>query len=357
MPTIYRRGKTWWFRAQRKGKEVRRSLETGNREVAERRARQIIDELVASAWGEKRYTFLQAAERFINEHLTILKPLGAKRYGVSLKQLSVHFGDKMLSEITRGSLSEYESRRRAQGVSPSSIRRDIACLSSLLTSAEDWEWIEDGRNEARTYLRRRAKRGLKEGDPRTRYLTEAEEAALLGAASADVADAMALAIDTGLRREELFSLTWQQVDLLRGTITTTTDTKNGRKRKVPVTARSAQILSHLPRSLTSHFVLINPDTDKRYVQRNKGLKAAMRRAGLADLRWHDLRRTAGCRWLQRDGKSMEEVCTLLGHYSVLVTEKHYAFLEADTVAGSAFDRTRNGTGTADIIQLSSRTKS
>jgi integrase len=93
---------------------------------------------------------------------------------------------------------------------------------------------------------------------------------------------------------------------------------------VPIPARSAQILAQLPRH-ESGFVLVNPDTGTRYVQMNKGLKAAMRRAKIEDLQWHDLRRTAGCRWLQRDGKSMEEVSLLLGHSSVMVTEQRYAF--------------------------------
>ena len=67
-----------------------------------------------------------------------------------------------------------------------------------------------------------------------------------------------LVIDTGLRREELFSLRWAQVDLLRGIIATTTKTKSGRMRKVPAPERSAQILAQLPRSISSDCVLVNP---------------------------------------------------------------------------------------------------
>jgi integrase len=228
---------------------------------------------------------------------------------------------------------------------PSTIRRDLACLSSLLTSAQDWEWIEI--NPVPGFLRRRAKRGLKEGEARTRYLTEEEERRLLESASPAVRWAMTLAIDTGMRREELFGLAWAQVDMLRGLIDTTRRTKSGRSRKVPLPPRSAQILAHVPRNLESPHVLVNPDTGERYVQMNKGLKAACRRAGLKDVQWHDLRRTAGCRWLQRDGKSMEEVSLLLGHSSVLVTEKSYAFLDSETVAESFAGRTNVGTGTAD----------
>jgi integrase len=214
-----------------------------------------------------------------------------------------------------------------------------------MTSAVDWEWIDA--NPVPSYLRRRAKRGLKEAPGRVRYLDPAEEARLLEDATSEVRAAMTLAIDTGLRREELFSLQWSQVDLVRGVIATTTRTKSGRARKVPLPLRSRTILGTLPRHLDCPYVLVNPDTRQRYVQMNKGLKGATRRAGIKGLCWHDLRRTAGCRWLQRDGKSLAEVCGLLGHSSVQVTENRYAFLDLDAVAESLSGRTETGTGTAD----------
>jgi len=208
----------------------------------------------------------------------------------------------------------------------------------MLTSCVDWEWI-DG-NVVTAYLRRRSKRGLKDGAPRTRYLTETEEGALLKAATPDVRQAIILAIDTGLRREEMFSLRWHQIDLDRGLIVTTTKTKSGRARTVRLPERSRVTLDQLPRG---EYVLTNPETRTRYVQMNKGLAGAVRRAGIAHLQWHDLRRTAGCRWLQRDGKSIMEVSILLGHSSVQVTEQRYAFLESEKVAASVSCRTKTGT--------------
>jgi len=56
--------------------------------------------------------------------------------------LSEHFGSKTLDQITSAELSDFESKRRVQGVTPSTIRRDLACLSSLMTSCVDWEWID-----------------------------------------------------------------------------------------------------------------------------------------------------------------------------------------------------------------------
>lgn len=347
MSTIYRRDRIYWARAQRGNQEFRRSLKTANRAIAEKRFRQWLDELDASAWGTKpRYAFNEAAQRFVREHLTTLKPSGAKRYGVSLKALSLHFGGKGLVDITKAELSAFETQRRQDGVSSGTIRRDLSCLSSMLESATDWEWIEDGSNPVPSFMRRRAKRGLKEANPRTRYLTMDEEDRLLDEASPAVREAIILAIDSGLRSNEMFGLKWSQVDLVRGLITTTTRTKSGHDRKVPVGRRSAQILAQMPRQIDSPFVLNNPDTGTRYVHMLKGIKAAARRAKIENLIWHDLRRTAGCRWLQRDRRTMDEVSTLLGHSSVEVTEQRYAFLISEDIAESLSTGTKPAHKTA-----------
>jgi integrase len=347
MAGLYKRGTVYWARAQRKGREYRRSLETANRGIAERRLREWLADLDAIKWGDKpRRTFNEAAERFIRQHLITVKPSTARRYGDSLKHLAVHFGGKTLDQIKSAALSDFETARRTEGVTPATIRRDLSCLSGIFTSAIDWEWLEDGGNPVLSYMHRRAKRGLKEAPPRTRYLSVAEESSLLDAATDAPRVAMELAIDTGLRREELFSLTWVQVDQVRARIVTTKRTKTGKVRHVPLPLRSAQNLAQLPRHLDCPYVLVNPDTGTRYLAMNKGLKAAMRRAGIADLCWHDLRRTAGCRWLQRDGKTMEEVSTLLGHGDVKITSQRYAFLVGETVAESLSGRTKVGTETA-----------
>jgi integrase len=256
MPNIYRRGKIWWGCAIRQGRKYRRSLKTADRALAERRLRQWLGELDAMAWGDKpRRTFEETTERFVRDHLTTLKPRGAERYLTSMKQLAAHFDGKTLDQIKSAELSDFETKRRSDGASSSTIRRDLACLSSIFTSVIDWEWIDDGSNPVPPYLRRRAKRGLKEAPGRTRYLSVEEEAKLIAAASpvnmrnkngrqagkwTCCREAIIVAIDTGLRRDELFGLCWSQIDLKRGVITTGTRTKSGRPRMVPVSPRMTQ---------------------------------------------------------------------------------------------------------------------
>jgi integrase len=86
----------------------------------------------------------------------------------------------------------------------------------------------------------------------------------------------------------------------------------------------------MPRHIRSEWVF-HHDRGQRYIHMDKGLKAAARRAGIKNLRWHDLRRTCGCRLLQDHGLSMEQVRDWLGHTSVTTTEKAYAFLTIDNL--------------------------
>lgn len=246
MAGIYRRGKVYWARAQRKGHEYRASLETTDRGVAKRRFEQWLDKLESLAWGERpRITFAEAVKQFILQHFPTMKPKSSQRYGVSLKHLGEAFDGKYIDEINKLALADFEARRREDGVSAPTIRRDLACLSSIFSFCEDKDWMGEGGNIVKAYLRKRSKRGLKESPPRTRYLTHAEERALLAAANPKLRAVIALAIDTGLREQEMFSLTWGQIDLLNNTIRTTRDTKNGRARSVPLPERSAQVLAQL----------------------------------------------------------------------------------------------------------------
>lgn len=342
MAGIYRRGKTWWGRAQRGNREFRRSLKTTNKAIAEKRLRQWLEELNAYAWGDRPIkTFAEAAERFIREHLPTLRPQSARRYGVSIMHLMGAMGPMPLLEIGRAKMTEFETARRSSGVRPPTIRRDLACLSSIMGCAIDWEWLEV--NPVPAQMRRRRRKGLKEAPGRTRYLTHIEEAALLSKATPDVRLAIEFAIDTGLRRGEQFGLTWKQVDAARARIQLGHETKSGEPREIPFIGRIAQLLAQMPRHITSPFVFWH-ENGRRYQNMEKGLKAAAARAGIGNLRWHDLRRTFGCRRLQDDRLSMEQVARLLGHHSIDVTQKSYAFLTVDQIER---DLTKPGTGVAD----------
>lgn len=332
MAGIYKRGATYWGRAQRDGREYRFSLRTPNKGIAEKRLRDWLTDMDAVAWGDKPPRPWQAVwERFMREHFPTIKPSSATRYAVSLQNLSRVMDGKNIQQVSTGLLSEFETMRRTEGASAPTIRRDLACLSCLMSYCEEWEWIEDGKNIVPAYMRRRRRKGLKEAPGGTRYLSVAEEAALIAEASEPARTAIILSIDSGLRDQEVMKLKWEQIDFANGTIKLSAErTKSKRDRFAPLPERSADLLKKRPRHFTSPFVFYHAD-GRPYLRMLKAFMTALKRAGIKDVRWHDLRRTAGCRWLQ-SGVSMERVSVMLGHASVSTTERCYAFLNPETVA-------------------------
>lgn len=331
---LYTRGakEIYWGRFTYLGKEYRESLGTSDRKLAAQRFEVMRQRIVGGvSFGEKvQRTFDETAARFIKEHLPRLKPKSAQRYIVSIANLAEFLSGVLLSDISSAVLDAFVTAREAKGNKAPTIRRDLACLSSIFGLANEWEWTAS--NPVKGFLKRQGRRGLKESPPRGRYLSVEEEARLLAAASPAVAGAIKFAIDTGLRKEEQFSLTWDDIDLERGEITVRgANSKNSKDRTVPILPRTRAVLKDLPRHPKVKQVFWHTDlrgrrAARRFNTMDRGLKAACRRAGIPDIRWHDLRRTCGSRLLQDRGLDMYEVKGWLGHSSVKVTETTYAFL-------------------------------
>ena len=106
------------------------------------------------------------------------------------------------------------------------------------------------------------------------------------------------------------------------------------------------MLAQLPVRLGSPHVFVKRN-GKRYGKLTRGLAGACRRAGIKDLKWHDLRRTCGCRLLQDHGLDIFKVRDWLGHKSVAVTERSYSFLGDETIRDALRVGTFPVTGAAD----------
>lgn len=343
MAKIYKRGEVWWGRCSYKGKDCRKSLETASSRVAGERLLTFIADVKEGRWSDKpRRKFEDAANKFIDEHFPRIKPNSAKRYRVSLMNLIDHMPVVFLDEIKSSVLSDFEVARRKQGVTDSTIRRDITCLSSLFSCAREWEWVTE--NPAATYLRKAKKRGFVEAAPRTRFFEHEEEASLFEFIADKRATAkgnrdvhgwqmqeagFAFAIDTGLRAQEIFNLRWPQVSLKnKQVVVRKENAKSKRSRAVPIFPRSLELLAALPRSPHSDYVFWHRD-GKRYTQMYVQLLRICDALKIEEFEFHDLRRTCGVRLIRDHGMRMEEVSLWLGHNNINITEKVYAFLSVD----------------------------
>jgi len=330
---LRKRGTVWWFRITKNGITHEGSLETANLGLAKERLERERQRLTASKFGEKpRRTFDDAALRFAREHFKTLRPKSRKRYAVSLQALADHLHGVFLDEIGSARMGDFARARLATGVSSSTVRRDLACLSSLYSRAEEWEWISS--NPVKPFKRGQAKAGLKEGAAKTRYLSSDEEIAVLVFAPPRARDPIAFAIDTGLRKEEQFSLELTDVDLERNQIMVRAEVaKSGRARTVPLLERAREIAVRLKGARVGRVPLFVTGKGSRYSANSptlyEALQKACRRAGIPRASWHDLRRTCGCRLLQDYGLSFDQVREWMGHADVRITQQRYAFLRIE----------------------------
>lgn len=156
---------------------------------------------------------------------------------------------------------------------------------------------------------------------RTRVLSYEEEGRLLAACPqgrSPLAAIIICALDTGMRKEEILSLTWGDVDLAGGTVTVRAlNTKILRERTLALTDRlAAELRRRWDRSLKHPGDLVfgvkNCDT---------AFYRARARAELRDCHFHDMRHSAATRWVEM-GLSLTEVGYLLGHTQVQTTLRY-----------------------------------
>lgn len=364
MAKIYWRKGRASARATIDGVEYRRALETASPREAEVRFQEWLGEIRGSKrrapWDRHEATLQRAVDVHCDSHLATLREGTQERYIQSIGFLIEHFGaDRTLQSIAHADLAGFVTWRRKGArknrVSSSTIRRDLACLSSIYTIAIDNGLAEV--NPVQPFLRsqRRGKK-LVESDPRTRYLTHAEEEAVLTEAlrqatnpesirrkeKAMIAAAIALYIDFGLRAQELLHARHSWIDLDRNELTVPADVaKSGTARVIPLNDRARRIVEMLPKNGQTDLLLWRCDAGKQFSDLNKAFQRIAKDAGVEDVHIHDLRRTCGCRLLQDRAARMEEVSKWLGHASISMTERAYAFLSVGNLhalVGSVQDR-------------------
>ncbi len=129
------------------------------------------------------------------------------------------------------------------------------------------------------------------------------------------------ALNTGMRKAEILNLKWNQVDLIARRIKVE-KTKSGKVRFLPVNDVLFIALSRLKiMSRKNPFVFFNPDTGKPFLDMKTGFKGACKRAGISNLRFHDLRHTFASRLVAK-GVDIETLKELLGHHSITLTQRY-----------------------------------
>ncbi len=277
-------------------------------------------------------TLAEAAERYMREHVTVrCKPVTASGYRHALDRVLVPaFGSLPLGGIGRDQVAALHYRLHK---TPAMANRVVETLSRLFHMAEAWGEAPEGGNPCRfvkKYPERSSERFLSEREFRRlgRVLGEMEAE---GKVSGSAAAAFRLLMLTGCRRNEILTLRWEDVDLDAGELRLR-DAKTG-ARSVALSPAARTVLAALTRLPDNPWVIAGPRPGMRLSGLNGRWEAIRDRAGLEDVRIHDLRHSFASRALAL-GESLTMIGKLLGHRKVQTTAR-YAHLARESVKASA----------------------
>ena len=278
------------------------------------------------------FTVATLAERYLNAHVSVsCSAHTASLYRGSLNNhILPALGTMPIGEVTREHVSALHLRLRDI---PRAANRALMVLSKMFSLAEAWGARPADSNPCRFVVR------YKEGK-RERFLTP-EEYRLVGRSLADLesqrrvtahaAAALRLLMLTGCRRSEILTLRWDDVDHKFGELRLR-DAKTG-ARMVPLTPTAAAVLAGIVRVPGNPWVFANGKENGRLSHLSKAWYRVRERAGVPDVRIHDLRHSYASRALAL-GESLAMIGRLLGHTKMQTTAR-YAHLARDSVRDAA----------------------
>ncbi len=141
--------------------------------------------------------------------------------------------------------------------------------------------------------------------------------------------AYTIALSTGMRRAETMGLTWSDVLLDQGAIVLH-DTKNRERRRVPLVGKALELVKALPRHIDTPLLFPGKRKRDRPMDLRSPWHAALKRAGVEDFHWHDIRHTTAS-YLAMNGASLAEIAEILGH-KTLQMSKRYSHLSDTHIA-------------------------
>ena len=284
------------------------------------------------ARGNPGPTVAELAERYLREHVEVrCKPSTVKstRQVVDGHILPA-LGELPISELGRERVSNLHYSLRG---TPTAANKATETLSRMLNRAEAWGLTPPGSNPCRfmaKYKTRRLERFLTEEEFRRlgRVLAAMEAE---GRVSAHAAAAIRLLMLTGCRCGEILDLRWGDVHLEAKELRLR-DGKTG-PRVVPLSPAAARVLAAVPRVAGNPWVIVGRKPGGRLLQITYHWHRVRARAGLEDVRAHDLRHSFASRALAL-GESLTMIGKLLGHSKIQTTAR-YAHLARDSVKASA----------------------
>jgi integrase len=358
---LYKRGRVWWCCYKDLNERVIRvSTGTADYDEAIRYLSDRRTEVRAGIEPERKkivnHTFSELVEEY-KKWAERQKCFYSKIHLIN--QLSDDFGNVLLKNFNTKMLEQYQTKRLNEGKrkgkdaegrtivipnKPATVNRLQATLSHMFTKGYEWEMLSED-----TLKRVRKVKLLPENNRRLRYLSNEECQKLISKCDPHLKAIVTTALNTGCRKGEILSLEWEKhIDLKHGFILLD-KTKNGDRRELPINDTLRGVLQGLTRRLDVPHVFYDHDTGKPYRDVKRSFKTAVKRAGIRDFHFHDLRHTFASH-LVMAGVDLTTVKELLGHKTLTMTLRYAHLAPAHKVTAVAIlDKAINGQGSTSQL--------
>jgi integrase len=283
---------------------------------------------------EKNPYFVDFSVRFLKAKKELVKPSTYEDYKRVIRvHLNPYFHEMKLAQITPLRVQEFLFHLNEKGLSPASRGKILRYLKNMLRTAVNWEMID----RDPSFAIRPPRQERREMD----YLTPEEIQKLLRTAKGDMKALLAVACLAGLRQGEVLGLRWGDVDFdnhqLRvvrtynpihgfGAPKTTTS-----RRAVPIIPMLEEILEQhraSRRQLSADDLVFrngNGNPKDRTNLTNREFKRVLEKAGLREIRFHDLRHSYASLAIA-SGMDPKALQRAMGHGSIRITLDVYAHL-------------------------------
>lgn len=332
---IEKRGKYYSVRFWFKGKEIRRSSGTSSKTKALEFEAHLKKQLWEQSYLKKspEKLWVEAVERYLEEATkkTIRDDV------VILRWLDVYLRNKLLSEINSDLLNDIKKEKQKENVSPATINHYLKVIISILRKAHKWGWI--------SWVP--AAEMMPINNKRIRWLTLQEAEQLIRTLPKHLAHMANFTLATGLRSRNVRLLKWSQINFeKRHAYVSAEDIKNNKALPVPLNTDALMILSQQQR--VNEYVF-NYNGKPVTQCSTKAFRKALKKCGIENFRWHDLRHTWAS-WHIQNGTSLQEL-QALGGWSDFTMVLRYAHLSSDHLKDAAerITRTKPGQEKFEII--------
>jgi len=316
---IFKKGDYWYIDYYVKGHRKRKKIGPSKKlalQVLKDVQIKIAKGEYLGVYEEKKIPFNKYAEQYLNYSKVNKAPSTYRRHDkVNISNLTSFFKEMYIFEITPQLIEKYKAKR-LEKVAPATVNRELANLKHMFTKAIEWDYVKT--NPVKMV------KSLKEPPGRLRYLKPPEFEALFNSCADYIRPILVTALNTGMRKSEILRLKWADVDLKNRKITVV-EAKNNESRIVPINKTLYQELLSLFEKAKGEYVFTDGNGHP-FGDIKKGFLAAVRRAGLEDFRFHDLRHTFGS-YMVMQGADLRTIQQIMGHKDIRMTLR-YAHLSS-----------------------------